>query len=104
MVVILEILFVACIAQWLKWRRIDLMILASRVQIPLWKMGVGLSMRSCKRGPVSHKPSLLKAMSIKRRLEICSPVTGSGDSRQIAGKLLVQLHVNKKKASKYQDI
>jgi hypothetical protein len=37
------------------------------------------------------EPSLLKAVSAKHNSKICSPVTGNGDSRQIAEKLLVRL-------------
>jgi hypothetical protein len=34
---------VARVAQWLEQRRKDMMILASRIQIPLWDVGSGLS-------------------------------------------------------------
>jgi hypothetical protein len=32
------------------------------------------------------EPSLLKAVNTKHKSKMCSPVTGKGDNRQIAGK------------------
>jgi hypothetical protein len=69
------------VAQWLERRCQDLMILMSRIRIPLWDVGVGLPDR-IKRGPVLQQLwhvkelSLLKAVIAKHtsKFAALSPV------------------------------